>query len=749
MEQTHEQLSAIYDSIIDALLVADAENRRLVRANRAACQMFGYEEHELVGNSIAMLHPPEDLEQVYRYFDAMAKGQARSAMDLRCRRKDGSEFLAEVLANRLTLGGRACLIGIFRDVTEAREAADLLRIQRDLAASLAAADDLHLACTTILKTLRRIPGVDISGVYLFDQATGGLNMVCADGVPDSALSEIGHFAPDRIFTQMVTKGKLTYARPEEFGAAAVETCQRLGVKSLAIIPIWHEQRPIAALGAGSRRQDDIPVNSRHTLETIASQLGAVIARLEAEQAIRDAEQRFFNLVEHSASGYAELDPQGRVVYVNQKALEIFGYTREEALRQTYDSIVDAADRQRASENWQQTLAGAHWEPREYKVRARDGSLREILLTAVPLSLRGRLVVQASFLDITERRRAERALGEQESRLRLLLENLPDMVLICDQNGTITYANHGGQGITKEQLLGTVGAKNLLTPEASRVALDSLSRAMSTGEIQVVEVEDVFDRWWLSRVVPLPATDDRREAMIICTDVTEQKRASQAIAKEQRLLRHLLDLHERERRMVAYEIHDGFAQQITAALYNLESFRRLKDQDSKKASDVFNTALSMLRAAVDETRRLISGLRPPALEELGLVAAIECLAAEFRQRHGVEIEFIHDLETEQLAQPLETAIFRVVQEALTNACRHSRSPKVRIELFEGVDKITVLVKDWGVGFELNNVAQERYGLRGIRERARLLGGQVTISTAPGQGTEVFVELPLILRQTESD
>jgi len=237
-------------------------------------------------------------------------------------------------------------------------------------------------------------------------------------------------------------------------------------------------------------------------------------------------------------------------------------------------------------------------------------------------------------------------------------------------------------------------------------------------------------------------------MIICTDVTEQKRAGEAIAKEQRLLRHLLDLHERERRVLAYEIHDGFAQQLTAALYNLESFRRLEEKDPKKANDAFNAALSMLRTAIDETRRLISGLRPPALEEFGLVSAIGCLVAEFQQRHGLEIQFMHDVETEQLAQPLETAIFRAVQEALTNVCRHSRSQKVRIELFEGVDKISVLVKDWGVGFELNNVAQGRFGLRGIRERVRLLGGQVSITTAPGQGTELYIELPLVLRQTEA-
>ena len=142
----------------------------------------------------------------------------------------------------------------------------------------------------------------------------------------------------------------------------------------------------------------------------------------------------------------------------------------------------------------------------------------------------------------------------------------------------------------------------------------------------------------------------------------------------------------------------------------------------------------------ETRRLIGGLRPPVLDEAGVVPAIEYLVAEHQRRDGPEIEFVHEVQFDRLAPPLESALFRIVQECLTNACRYSQSPKVRVELRQADDRVRIDVQDWGVGFDPEQIGDGHFGLRGIRERARLLGGTVSIQTAPQQGTHVTVELP---------
>jgi two-component system, NarL family, sensor histidine kinase DegS len=194
-------------------------------------------------------------------------------------------------------------------------------------------------------------------------------------------------------------------------------------------------------------------------------------------------------------------------------------------------------------------------------------------------------------------------------------------------------------------------------------------------------------------------------------------------------------------LVAYEIHDGFAQQLAGAVFRLQGFRKTCVQNPEEAWETFDEALRLICRAMDDTRRLISSLRPPVLDESGIVEAIEYLVCEFEGHVGPRIEFVHDISFQRLAPPLEAAIFRIVQESLRNACRHSGSDRVRVELIQREQRLHVDVCDWGVGFSVENVEEQRFGLQGIRERVRLLGGRVVIDSAPGKGTHISVELPL--------
>jgi two-component system sensor histidine kinase DegS len=155
-------------------------------------------------------------------------------------------------------------------------------------------------------------------------------------------------------------------------------------------------------------------------------------------------------------------------------------------------------------------------------------------------------------------------------------------------------------------------------------------------------------------------------------------------------------------------------------------------------------MTMLRQSHFEARRLINGVRPPILDESGVVAAIAHLVHEPRGRKAPEIEFHSKVHFDRLEGVEENAIYRIVQEGITNACKHSKSKKVRVSLLQRGNRVRIEIRDWGVGFNPGALPEQRFGLTGIRERARLLGGKCMMRSKPGDGTAIIVELPVVER-----
>jgi PAS domain S-box-containing protein len=382
---------------------------------------------------------------------------------------------------------------------------------------------------------------------------------------------------------------------------------------------------------------------------------------------------------------------------------------------------------------------------EIQHRTKAGALRWCEVAGTFLrDADGRLIgVLGVTRDITQRREAERALRQSETMLRGLFENMPNFVIVVDRSATIRFVNRGIPGVTPQQLIGRHGF-GFVVPEHRDACQQALARAIQTKRPQSVECVDIFDYLWSCRVVPIVQDGEVRNAMVICEDVTEQKEAEAAVRKEQELLRQLLELHERDRKLLAFELHDGFAQQLAGAKLNFEAAAQLFPTDPRQAQEDYQTGLQLLRTAIEESRRLVSGLRPPVLDEFGILPAIEHLVGLDRDDDGPEVQFVSKGHFPRLAQPLENAVFRIVQETLGNARRHSQSEKIHVELACGDSHVYVTVQDWGVGFDPRGVAESHFGLRGIRERARLLGGSATIQTALGRGTCIRVKLPLVER-----
>jgi two-component system NarL family sensor kinase len=210
------------------------------------------------------------------------------------------------------------------------------------------------------------------------------------------------------------------------------------------------------------------------------------------------------------------------------------------------------------------------------------------------------------------------------------------------------------------------------------------------------------------------------------------------SRDREILLRLLQTQERERQLISYEIHDGIAQYLAGAIMHFQAWEAALG-DHPGAAEL-HEGMRLLRAAADESRRLIGGLRPPALDELGIVAAIESLVADARVEVPA-IDFRHELPGSRLPPALETTIFRIVQESLSNIRKHAAARSASVAVTRLGDLVTIRVADDGQGFDPEGVPADRFGLEGIRQRSRLFGGSCRIDSAPGRGTIVEASLPV--------
>jgi signal transduction histidine kinase len=212
-----------------------------------------------------------------------------------------------------------------------------------------------------------------------------------------------------------------------------------------------------------------------------------------------------------------------------------------------------------------------------------------------------------------------------------------------------------------------------------------------------------------------------------------------------LLDRLITVEEEERLRLAHEIHDGLAQMVAGAHQSLQRVREELEVSNETLAQEFDRGLHILREALAEVRRLIVGLRPLVLEDFGVATAIREHLQQFQAQLGWQAELLTRLRSPRLPTAVEVGLYRIAQEALNNAARHSETRKVRVRLEERSAGILLEVRDFGKGFDVEEVRNgaskgKRVGLPGMEERARLLGGTCQVTSAPGNGTRIRVELP---------
>jgi hypothetical protein len=369
---------------------------------------------------------------------------------------------------------------------------------------------------------------------------------------------------------------------------------------------------------------------------------------------------------------------------------------------------------------------------------------------------GRKFFTVILRDVTESSRVEELLARNESRLRGILDSAMDAIITVDDSEHIVLFNAAAEavfGCPRSEALGAPLA--WFIPERFRATHSAHIRRFGEAGVE-------SRRMSAQRVVaglrrngeefPIEASISRHSEQgsayftVILRDITDRVLADSALRRSKEELRELAaaasSVREQEKSRVARELHDELAQSLTALKMDVTWLKERVPAERQPLVAKLESMQEMLDGTVKATRRISSDLRPLMLDDLGLLPAAEWLVNNFIQRHGIHCRFTADPPDLDLQDPHATAIFRIMQESLTNVARHAHASNVDITLDGSAGEITLRVRDNGCGFAPADPRKPNsFGLVGMRERVYLLDGEIAVDTAPGKGATIEVRIPL--------
>jgi PAS domain S-box-containing protein len=519
----------------------------------------------------------------------------------------------------------------------------------------------------------------------------------------------------------------------------------------------------------------------------------IAERREAEEALLQSERRYRTVVKQAAEGIFIVDIDTKLILeANVAYRNLLGYTAQDMLGlglTLYDVV--AHDRKSIDLYLEQIQEEGVQFIGERRHRRKDGSLVDVEVSSSVISYGGGEALCVIVHDITERKRsAERlqrsldallglyeagqilssSLEREEIGSRLLeiasrVSNLTAAVIaVPGEDGELRiWRSAGLEGLwrqvrfspeavaARQKVLETRKYQTVQLPQPGDadgphlvgLNLPLLVRGRLIGVLEAYGPQALMERQYEETLISLANQGaSALENARLYAELAEREN------RLQDLIRKLITAQEEERRKVSYEVHDGLAQTAAGAHQLLQAFARQHPPDSEKGRKDLARALQLVQQTVGEARYVIADLRPTALDDFGLAAAVR-LQVEKISSEGSQVDYEEALGNDRLPPEVETALYRVAQEALTNVHKHAPSARVKITLRRLNDAVRLQVRDWGPGFNPEKITDgggpgERLGLSSMRERVALLGGHLEVHSRPGEGTEVVAEIPSVQR-----
>jgi PAS domain S-box-containing protein len=525
----------------------------------------------------------------------------------------------------------------------------------------------------------------------------------------------------------------------------------------------------------------------------------ISVRKRAEALLRQSEERLTLAFAGAREGVWDWDLQTGAVVYSPRWKEMLGYGDDEIEPhvRAWEALLHPDDKPRASELHDKLAQGAATYEGEFRLRHKDGQYIHVLSRGLPVRADPHgpvLRIVGTHLDITERKRTESALRESEERLTLAFAGAQEGVWDWNlETNAVTYSPRWTQmlGYAEDEIEPHISAWERLVHPEDRARADRANESVSRGD-RTYEAEfrlrhkDGHYIHVLSRGFPVRREPGGPVVRIVGThfDLTERKQAEDLLRRSHEeleirvrertaelarvneslraemgereraerartdLLGRLVFAQEDERRRIAREMHDQFGEQLTALGHRIASLRDAAGDrpDLRERIDALQMVAQQLDRDVDY---LVWELRPTALDDLGLRAALSNYMQNWSARTGIAVELHASglLQDARLASETETTLYRIAQEALTNVAKHSGAKNVELILERGADHVLLIVEDDGAGFD-PDATTGGFGLLGMQERASLVGASLEIESAVGQGTTILVRMAAPAAGTET-
>jgi PAS domain S-box-containing protein len=501
------------------------------------------------------------------------------------------------------------------------------------------------------------------------------------------------------------------------------------------------------------------VKSEDAFTLLPTVIEKVLLERELEQSLRESKKKYHMVVECATVGIVVVQ-DGFFKFANPQFAHISGYSQEELTTRPFSDFIHPDDREMTAEYHIKRLKGEEVpEIYLFKIISNDGKTKWLENKGVLFSWEGNPASLNFFSDVTERKMAEEKLRESEERYRSLVDNIAIGVSLISPNMEILTLNTQ----MKKWFPHVNPSKKPLCyrsfnnpPGEKECSYCPTLQTLQDGKVHEATTEtpagDVIRNF---RIISSPIKDGEGKiiaAIEMVDDITDDKVAEKQIRN---LSQMLIQAQERERQMISYELHDSIAQNLSTLKIICDTFFDGQSEIPPELNEKRIKLSKLIEQTIIVVRNLAYELRPPGIDEMGLVTAIEIYCEEFSEKIGLKAEFQSAGMLElNLDDDIKIHLYRLIQEGLNNIQKHADADRVIIKLVGASPNIILRIEDNGKGFdvkarELVSGKEKRMGLRSMKERVNLLGGEITIQSRRMNGTKIFIKLPLKERNNDSE